>query len=161
VGIIQLSLSSEIAETFSLTSIEASELERKALALADAFKGLRSAYSIDYLTESKAYAEKNKLIMYKTGVRALFGKATNILSGGASKMWQRYKACDDAHRDFTAVCQLHSVPASVEHALTQTLELAHEQSRLRQAEEVAEGRRLFESLRSAKSNPPLHSFLKI
>lgn len=154
-----MSLSDDIAEVFDLTKIEADELERKGLALASSFVDLRSAYSIDYLTESEAYAEAKKQNIGKTGLKALYGKAINRLSSDANTMWKRFEAAKTAHDEFEAVCGLHSVSTSIDGALTQIFEFAYEQNQLRRPEEVAEGRRLFESLSRAKRSILLSTYL--
>lgn len=156
-----MSFSSDIEESFSLTSIEAGEIVRKSLALAEAFKMLRSKYSIDYLTESEEYAEKNKKISSMSGILLVYYTLMNRLSDDAKNMWAGFQSCEQAHQGFTAVCRMHSVSESVEQALTRALELAHDNDQLSQAEFVAEGRRLFESLNRAKSNGVLWEHLKI
>jgi len=156
-----LSATSDIAAEFSLTEIEASELETKSFALAEAFVALRSTYSIDHVTEGKAYAARNNEIINKTGVAKFLGKMTNHLSYGARKMWRSFDACMAAYSDFEAVCQLHSVGPTPAMVLTRIFELAHEAKKLSDAAMVAEGRRLFDSLKDVRNRGQMSLFFKI
>ena len=141
-----VNLTSNIAEELSLTEIEAAELERKALALAQNFRSLRSTYSVDHVIATETHAKKAKQNRFKTGWRSVVSKATNWQSAKARRMWQAFEKCRTAHEEFKAVCSTHSISGGMEPILTQVLELAHQHNRLTLAEQVVEGRRIYENL---------------
>lgn len=144
----KLGPASEIANSYDLTQLAASEILAKSRNLSGAFVSLRNSYSTDHVNEAiRLYQNSRTVPGTNSKLKRLHKKYVAFRpSSKCRAMLKAFISAGAAHDAYRSVWEAHSISEDLERSITHVFELRHGAKDMRSTEAVIEGRNAFETI---------------